>query len=167
MKILGNMVPQPGVLSVKKSAIFFAVSLVFASYSALAAKISQVKNNKVMIELDGESASVGTEFFALNPQNKRVALVRVTQVKGGRAIGEIKKGTAKAGYLLQSKGGSAAAMAANAGDSGDDYYDRKLNQKTHSGNSWGIIGGYLMNTMAVKTSSMQINMTGSGFVALC
>lgn len=152
----------------KKFSVFFAVSMLFASYSALAAKISQVKNNKVMIELDGESASAGTEFFALNPQNKRVALIKITQVKGGRAVGEITKGSVKPGYLLQNKGGSPAAAAANAGgDTGtDDYYDRKLNNKVHNGNSWGIVGGYLMNTMAVKTSSMQINMSGSGFGAL-
>lgn len=149
-----------------KYSIFFAFSLLLASTSALAAKVSAVKNNKVMIELEGESASPGAEFFVLNAQNKKVALVRVTQVKNGRAIAEIAKGTAQAGYTLQLKSAGPAADSGSSSAGGDDYYERKLNQKSHTGNSWGVVGGYLMNTMSVSTSSMKIDMSGSGFGAL-
>jgi hypothetical protein len=160
---------KPGVLSVKKYSIFFAFLLLLTGYSALAAKVSAVKNNKIMIELEGESASAGAEFFVLNGQNKKVALVKVTQAKGGRAIAEIIKGSAKPGYLLQAKGGGGSmstSSSSKSDSSSDDYYDRKLNQKMHNGNSWGIVGGYLMNSMVVSTTSMQINMSGSGFGAL-
>lgn len=150
----------------KKYSIFFAFSLLFASYSALAAKVSAVKNNKVMIELDGDNASPGAEFFILNGQNKRVALVKVTQVKNGRAIGEIIKGTAQPGYTLQMKSGGSSASSGSSSSGGDDYYERKLNQKSHNGNSWGVVGGYLMNSMTVSTTSMKIDMSGTGFGAL-
>jgi len=156
---------------VKKYSIFFAFSLLVASHAALAAKVSVVKNNKLMIELEGENASPGAEYFVMNPQNKRVAIVKLTQVKNGRAVADLLKGSAKAGYTLQLKsGGSSAATSSSASSGspsgGDEYYDRKLSQKSHSGNSWGVIGGYLMNSMTVSTSSMKIDMTGSGFGAL-
>lgn len=152
----------------KKYSIFFAFSLLFAGTSALAAKVTAVKNNKLMIELEGDNAAPGAEYFVLNAQNKRVALVKVTQVKNGRAIADIVKGTAQAGYTLQIKsGGSAAASSAGSSSAGgDDYYERKLSQKSHTGNSWGVIGGYLMNSMTVSTTSMKIDMSGSGFGAL-
>lgn len=155
----------------KKYSIFFAFLLFALSQYALAAKVSAVKNNKIMIELEGDSASAGSEFFVINAQGKKVAIVKITQVKGGRAIAEITKGSAKEGYTLQSRGGSGSmstnASASSPSSSSDDsYYDRKLNQKTHNGNSWGVVGGYLMNSMAVATANMKINMSGSGFGAL-
>lgn len=165
-----NMVHQPGVPRVKKYSIFFAFSLLALSQFAVAARVSTVKNNKIMIELEGDSASPGSEFFVINAQGKKVAIVKVTQVKGGRAIAEITKGTAKEGYTLQSRGGGSGSMStkpSSSSSSGDDsYYDRKLSQRSHNGNSWGVLGGYLMNSMTVATTNMKINMSGSGFGAL-
>lgn len=118
-----------------------------------------------MIVLEGDSTAIGNEFFVLNPQGKKVALVKVIQVKGDRAVAEITKGTAKPGYGLQSRGGSSTISSSSASNE-DSYYDRKLNQKTHNGNSWGVVGGYLMNSMTVKTSSITSSMSGTGFGAL-
>ncbi len=149
----------------KKYSVIFALSIFLQTYAALAAKVSLVKNNKILILLEGESTSPGSEFFIINAQGKKVAIVKITQVKGDRAIAEIVKGTARPGYSLQAHGGTTSTNASSA-SSGDNYYDRKLNQKIHNGNSWGIIGGYLMNSMAVQTSSITTNMTGTGFGAL-
>jgi len=152
---------------VKKYSVVFAVSLLFLSNLVLAAQISAVKNNKVMVSLEGESASPGAEFFAINPQGKKVAIIRVSQVKGDRAVGEIIKGSAKPGYTLQSKGGGTAAAPTRAGPDDSSYYDKKLSQKSHNGNSYGVIGGYLLNTMTISyLDSIKTTMTGSGFGAL-
>lgn len=154
----------------KKHSIFFALSLFILSQSALAAKISQVKNNKVIIELEGEAATPNSEFFVINPAGKKVAIVKITQVKGGRALANILKGTAKPGYTMQARGSAGAAAAASRGSgaatTGDSYYDKKLSQRSHSGNSWGLVGGYLMNSMTVVTSSINASLSGSGFGAL-
>lgn len=156
----------------KKYSIFFAFSLLVLSHSALAAKVTQVKNNKIMIELEGESASAGSEFYVINGQGKKVAIVKVTQVKNGRAVADITKGTAQPGYKLQAKsGGGGSSSASNSYSSspssgGDDYYEKKLSQKVHNGNSWGVVGGYLMNSMTVVTSSINAAMSGSGFGVL-
>lgn len=149
-----------------------ALSFFFATSSVFAASISVVKNNRVMILLEGETASPGSEFFALNPQGKKVAIVRVTQVKGDRAVAEIVKGAAKPGYKLQSRGGATAA-APKAGRPTEDYYDKKLNQRNHTGNSYGIVGGYLMNSMSASfipnvgaNYKAQPTMSGSTFGVL-
>jgi hypothetical protein len=151
---------------VKKYHVFFALFIFFLTHAALAAKVSAVKNNKMMIALEGESTSPGSEFFVLNDQGKKVALVKITQVKGDRAVAEITKGTAQPGYSLQAHGGSGVSTSASASSSKDSYYDKKLSQTVHNGNSWGVVGGYLMNSMAVQTSSINTNMTGTGFGAL-
>lgn len=152
----------------------FALSFFFATSSVFAASISVVKNNKVMILLEGESASPGNEFFALNAQGKKVAIVRVTQVKGDRAVAEILKGSAKPGYKLQSRGGAASSSASKSGRaSTDDYYEQKLNQRTHTGNSYGVVGGFLMNSMSASfipyvgaNYKAQPTMSGSTFGVL-
>lgn len=163
----------------KKHSIFFALLFFALCPSAMAAKISQVKNNKVLIDLEGSTTTAGAEFFVINPAGKKVAIVRITQVKGGRALADILKGAAKAGYGMQARGAGGAAAAASAASgsggsqqgrdssaAGDSYYDKKLSQRVHSGNSWGVLGGYLMNSMTVVTSSINANLSGSGFGAL-
>lgn len=155
--------------NIKKLFVFFI--LVFSG-SAFAAKVTQVKNKKIMIELEGESASNGKEYFVINGSGKKVAIVRITQVKNGKAIAEITKGTAQVGYSLQSKGGG--STASSSGASGDSYYDKKLNSRTSTGNSFGLVAGYLMNSMTASfpagppgaTYKVNATMSGTGFGAL-
>ncbi|RYZ72011.1 MAG: hypothetical protein EOP09_03830 [Proteobacteria bacterium] len=152
----------------------FVFFVLVCSGSAYAAKVTQVKNKKVMISLDGTSASNGSEFFVLNASGKKVAIVRVTQVKGGKAIADITKGTAQAGYSLQAKGGGGGSSSSSSSGSGDSYYDRKLNNRANTGNSFGLVGGYLMNSMTATfpggpqgaTYKVNASMSGSGFGAL-
>ncbi|WP_413287888.1 hypothetical protein [Bdellovibrio sp. HCB337] len=148
----------------KKYTVLFALSIFFVSNFALSATVSAVKNNKIMVSLEGESASPGSEFFVLNPQGKKVAIVKITQVKGDRALAEIVKGSAKQGYTLQSRGGGSGSMATTGGS--DSYYDKKLSDRSHSGNSYGVVGGYLMNNMNINATGLKTNMSGSGFGAL-
>ena len=137
------------------------------SGSAFAASVTAVKNKKLMLSLDGESASVGSEFFVLNGSGKKVAIIRVTQVKSGKAIADITKGTARVGYTTQPRGGSSAS-------SSDSYYDHKLSSRSATGNSMGIVGGYLMNSMTASfvggtppaTYTVNTSMSGSGLGAL-
>ena len=158
----------------KKYTVFFALVLFFITHSAMAAKVSQVKNNKVMLSLEGDGTTTGSELFIINPQGKKVAIVRVTQVKGDRAIGDIVKGSVKPGYTtqLKSAGSGSASSSAGSSSSGDSYYDKKLNQRAHTGNSYGVIGGYLMNSMSASFtpvaggSKVNPSMSGTGFGAL-
>lgn len=154
----------------KKSTVLFALSLFFLSNSAFSATVSAVKNNKIMMSLEGESTSVGAEFFVINPQGKKVAIVKVLQTKGDRALAEIVKGTAKQGYSLQSRGGggSASSMSTSPSEgssSENSYYEKKLSQRVHTGNSYGLLGGYLMNSMTITATGLNTSMSGTGFGA--
>lgn len=64
------------------------------SCSSFAAKIIQVKNGKVLIDLEGEEAAIGDKFFLISSANKKVALATISQVKNSRAIAQIDKGVA-------------------------------------------------------------------------
>lgn len=165
----------------KKSLVLFSTLSAFLmlSNSAEAAKIAQVKDKRVLINLEGESTSPGSEFFVLNTQGKKVALVVIKQVKGDKALGEISKGTAKPGYSMAARGGAGgasteAAAGSSSDGSSDSYYERKLNQRIRNGNSFGVVGSYLMNSMTATfidsnlTSSTRVtaSMAGSGFGAL-
>jgi hypothetical protein len=158
---------------IKNFAVLF-LSLVSFSSFAMAAKVLQVKAKQVLISLEGEHAENGNEFFAINPEGKKVAIIIIRQVKGDKAIGDIAKGSARPGYSLTAKPSSGAGSASSNGSSSDSYYERKLSQRDHVGNSYGVVGGYLMNSMTatftggtvVAPTKVTASMSGTGFGAL-
>lgn len=77
---------------------------------SFAQTVKQVKDGKVLIEFaSGFSMSKDEEFFVMNEKNKRSALIKITQVKGNKALGTIVKGTAKVGNTVMSRKGAASA----------------------------------------------------------
>ena len=71
--------------------------------------IKQVKDGKVLIEFSGTPPNKDDEFFVMNENNKRSALVKITTVKGSKALGMIVKGTAVAGNTLVARKAAATA----------------------------------------------------------
>ncbi len=65
------------------------------SFQAHAAKVVQAKNGKVLIDLEGETASANQNAVLINAENKRVAIVQISQIKNGKAIGSVTKGQAQ------------------------------------------------------------------------
>ncbi|WP_373999420.1 hypothetical protein [Bdellovibrio bacteriovorus] len=154
---------------------FFAV-LVFllGCSSAFAASVSAVKGQKVLITLDGESVMEGDEFFLVNPgTTKRTAIIRVKQVKGKKALGEILKGRAASGYTLQAKAASKMSADVTPTEEGEESTPRPTaNVSRVLKDSYGILGGYLMNSMDADvsykdgfgiTQKAAVKMSGSGF----
>lgn len=145
-----------------------AICLLLSFSSAgFAATVSAVKGQRVLINLDsGDTAEVGDEFYLISPDTqKRTAIIRIKQVKPGKALGDILRGKAVSGSTLQAKAPS--SMSADVTPSESGSYLRVLKD------SWGITGGYLMSTMdadityrdpgfgtILKTSA---SMAGSGF----
>lgn len=136
------------------------------SSSAWAATVSQVKNNKLIMDLDGESAAPGTEFFVLDSNGKRIGLVTVRQVKGNRALGDLTKGRAAAGNKaqLRNAGGSSAAGKSQATGSSRTKSRKKFQ------NAGGILFGYAMDTMSLTaqskntvTNKENVKLSGSAF----
>lgn len=150
------------------------------SFSAEAATVTAVKGQRVLIDLEGAESNPGDEFFLINPTTqKKAAIIRLRQVKGGKAIGEIVKGRSEAGYTLQAKGPSKMSAEVpppapeDSTASSSDYTPvRDTGYLRVLKNSWGVLGTFVMNTMDAtitstdvfgNTSKTSASMKGNGF----
>ena len=124
------------------------------SFSARAATVLQVKNGKTLIDLEGATLNEGDEFFLINPATtKKIAIVRIKQVKKGRAVAEILKGKAQPGSTLQAKASSSAKadesashpMSADVAEDTTATLTRSYQKLLK--NSWGLVGEYITTSM--------------------
>lgn len=153
-----------------RNLLVFAVLIL--SPNLFAAEVTKVKGKGVLIELRGDPAVAGDDFYLLSPDGKRKALIKISKVKGEKAIGKLLKGKAAPGYTMEFKakkgGGKAAAasggakMAAPSMDDGSAAGGRAY---------WGGIFGFSKDSMTVQvTSATNQNlgsapMSGYGFSA--
>lgn len=108
-----------------------------------------VKNNKALIDLEGESLKVGDRLRARGDDGKTKALLEVRQVKGGRAVADITKGRMALGYTLSPAGGRSDGAPGRRGG------------KERSG--WGFTAGLANNAMNVKLTSGTVALTGNSY----
>lgn len=92
---------------ISRTLIVLAIGLPSISFSQT---IKTVKDGKVLIEFaSGFAIAKDEEFFVMNEKNKRSALVKITQVRGNKALGTIVKGTAKVGNTIAARKAAATA----------------------------------------------------------
>lgn len=163
------------------------------SLPALGAQVTAVKGGKVMVNLEGAEVHPGDEFFLINPaNNKKSAIVRVKQVKNGKAIADVITGRAAIGSTLQAKASSAGkkSVAKSSASSTERQHDalsrakspeeeaavfdnaRDLSFSRTLKNSYGVLGQYAMDRMTptIKESvainpAEQPELKGSGMGA--
>lgn len=141
------------------------VTSIFLSQNAFAARVSQVKGNKVLIELEGDSANVGDKFFVMISGKKR-AVVTITKVSKAKALATVDKGKAQVNGTLQ------LAKAASGGSSGSGSSESSHASHGKGGKSWGVLGGYSMDSQTAgltdptHTQKENVSMSGSGFAVL-
>lgn len=73
--------------------VFFAVLFLFNVTAFAVPTIEQVKNDKVLISLDGTFTQVGDEFFGINAEKKKTSILEITTIKNDRAVAKVIKGT--------------------------------------------------------------------------
>ncbi|WP_291516266.1 hypothetical protein [Bdellovibrio sp. ArHS] len=158
-----------------RTKIWILLAILVSGPTSWSATISAVKGQKVLINLDGDSVLEGDEFFLINPATgKRSAIIRVKQVKGGKALGEVLRGRPGSGYTLQAKAPSKMSAEVAANETQDDSAPRPTNTNLSRvlKDSYGIVGGYLMNSMDADvsykdgfgiTQKASVKMSGSGF----
>lgn len=155
----------------KTNKIFFLFLLSFFALFSEAAKISQVKNSKVMIDLEEDEARVNQEFNILNSKNKKIGYGRILQVKNGKAVGLLSSGNPTGNEkikLLTKK------KKSDYDDEDNSYRDPVL-FRANSKRLSGVIGT-LNNSMTTKQSDgvnptpnvENVSMSGSsiGFTAV-
>lgn len=132
------------------------LSCFFGFNSAVnAANISKMKGAKVLILMDGSNFTEGEELYALNSNGKKSAIIKITQVKGEKAIGEITKGKAEEGFSVIPKSASAAGgtkTAATESDHTDSESADSGSNKTFARRkkmAGGVLVGYSMNSMSL------------------
>lgn len=140
---------------------------------ALAASVTQVKGKKALLELSrAEDAQVGEEFFAVEISGKRRALLRIVQIKNGRALADIVKGKAQVGHEIVRKGArpiSQEVPPEEAEEPGSspvaDAYERGQPRSRDTGAGWGLIGEMLQMDLKVDftagTGSQQRNVSAA------
>ncbi|MES3036337.1 MAG: hypothetical protein V4736_00395 [Bdellovibrionota bacterium] len=124
--------------------------------------VAQVKNNKVLMELGSLTTQKGDDVFCLDAAQKRKGLLKVTQVKGSKAVAEIVKGACEQGMAVRLR----RVGKAGGGDSASsESRPRRSAKKT--GQAWGIVGGYHMDsavaTFTYSGTEYSSSMTGTGF----
>lgn len=152
----------------KNTAVFkFVLSLILAlaPTASWGASIAKVNGKKVLVNLEGLTAGPGTELYALNAEQKRKALIRLTQVKGDKAIGEIVQGAATPGMLTILKGGAASPVPSYSDTSGGGSGSLRGGGKTKNG--FAILGGMAMSTMTFTakplTGPVDLSLAGNSF----
>lgn len=135
------------------SLIAFILICSFAPFS-FAAKVLKANNTQALVDTEGESIEAGSQFYAINPAGKKVAIMVAKQVKGSKALMTISKGRATAGDTVQAK--PATASAADVPVSRRKY--------TLAG---GVMAGYAMSNMSMSVQSgtlkEDIKMSDSSF----
>lgn len=160
----------------KKINLFlFILSFVSFSHQLLAQEVSQIKGSKVLLKMNGMLAEAGDEFYAIDNQGKKKAILKIRQVKGDKAIAEVIKGQAQAGFSIQSKSVSASKQTESNDESSSD--NRKSQRASRPRGFWGkilkrntqagVLGGLSQNTMSLTaksgSSSEDITMTGMSY----
>lgn len=144
--------------------LFFVLIAPLSSYSA---SVKNVKGTQVLINLEGESFTVGQEIKARDSANKLRAILRVKKVGKNQAIAEVVKGKAVAGYTIGNR--KPASIDQNAdGSSSTDSEASAVTNLTRS--RYGVLGSYLRSSMnanfPVGSVNYSTSMTGTGFGAL-
>lgn len=163
-----------GVKNLLKNSVLFAV--LFGSSFALAGQVTQVKAKKAVITTDGlTSAQVGDQVLALGPDGKPKALMIIRQVKGGKAIVDITRGTAIPGLTVQNRpGGSKSSLSRPVKDSDLEQPSAPLAERLEeqrmaptNGPAWGLLGHFNMPSMdvsfAVDGRTAETKLTGTSF----
>lgn len=138
--------------------------------------VAQVKETKVLINLEGSSFSSGDEIYLVNESGKKVGLAKIKAIKGDKALAELIKGKANPGMSVQVK-----VSATGNVDSADqpsiqshEQANEETSKKTSSSSSkkkknvGGFLAGYALNTMALTAqysiNKSDINMKDSGYL---
>lgn len=145
-------------------------SLTLGASHAEAARVTRVKGNQVMIDLEGSSDYAEGSRYIVIVDGKKKAVIEITKAKGGKAIGKVLKGKPAQDGTLQALGGTSGAGSKTASkprrsrsardrSTGDMFSDLTV----------GAVLGFSSNKQDVDTRTestnevVPVSMSGSGF----
>lgn len=132
---------------------------------SFAASVVKIKGNRALLNLEGESAREGEEFFALNLEGKRKGLIRINKVRGDKALGTIFKGKAETGWLLSRRVGPGGAAVTSTGDAASSTSSENSFSSSANEMYWGVVGGFGSQSISVDLGAPDdktVDHTGTG-----
>lgn len=163
------------------NSIVFTLATLFLA-SVQASTVKAIKGNKALIEIQDETLVPGEQYYLINSDGKRTALIVIKQVKGNRALADITKGKGTAGQTIQSRAATEKPLAPKTpkGDYAEDFLQRSKvrdvpNLQKALKSSWGIQAGLNNNSMVANVATRdlsnnvirsQADMAGSSFSLL-
>jgi hypothetical protein len=150
--------------------VFIRIAKVFVCLAALsfstdvfAARVTQSKKGKVIIDLEGQEAAVNQNIILVNAQNKRVAIAKITLVKNGKAIATITKGKAQGNEKVTLVGKAKAS-----GGDGPITQPQETPIYTASSKKISVIATMMSNSMTTRqidgsANTEDVAMKGSTF----
>lgn len=149
---------------------FAIATLAFSASEAEAARITRVKGNQVMIDLEGATDIAEGSRHLVIVGGKKKAVVEITKAKGGKAIGKVLKGTAAQDGTLQALGGSSgggSSKSASKSRRSRSTRDRSTSDSFSDLTVGAVLGlgitGQDVTATNQANQSETISMTGSGF----
>ncbi len=144
--------------------LVFVVLLFLLTPSLYAAEVAKVKGKGVLIELKGDPAVAGDVFYLISPDGKRRGLVKISKVKGDKAIGKLTKGKGAPGYTLEFKQQKVAKGSSGGGNMAQPSMDDGSVTSTRA--YWGALFGFSMDSMSVHVTGAPPTNTDLGVVAM-
>ncbi|UXR63098.1 hypothetical protein EZJ49_08415 [Bdellovibrio bacteriovorus] len=124
---------------------------------AWALKTVVVKNDRALLDLEGEDLQVGDKVGARDADGKARALLEIKQIKNGKAVAAVLKGKMSQEYSVSKIGGTKTSAGAAKASSP---------KSPRSKSAWGVTAGYAMNSMTVKPSAnSSVSLSGSSINA--
>ena len=127
--------------------------------SLWAAEIQQIKGKKALVGLAPGELNMGDEVYAVDVGGKRRGLLKISQVKGNKAVAEILKGKPAVGHSLQVKG-SASSASADAGPAPEENLASTarppLGFMKRGKSALGFALSQSSNSLAIQASNLSI-----------
>lgn len=143
---LKNTGSQNGYLKWLLQLVSIAISLTLFTPQSYAQIVKTVKGASVIV--DDYSGATGEQFYLLDQNNKRRAIIEISRVKGTRALGKVLKGRAAVGFTLTPRTGTSA---------------RSRSRGTKGNSRIGGLLGYSLDSQTVpRTGASTLDMNGSG-----
>lgn len=144
----------------KSLLLFLVLPLISFSQS-----VSKVGKSEILFSLEGNTVEADQEFYIVDGNGKKKALVKITKFNAKQAIAKIIKGKSedvKLGMKIAERSPASVGETTTATPSNTKFLKPR--------NSWGAMGSLMMNSMNAKFSYNGTNqtaaMSGSGFGAL-
>lgn len=146
----------------------FFFSIFFAAQFSIAASILQVKNNRILLSMDGEKLEVGQSIVLQNSDGKDVAKAIITQAKGEKAIATIKSGKVDGSETVVSGSGGANSAELEEEVTPDSYTSKKSRNPRLNAKKFAALLTISMNNMTTKQATLgggqieDVALTGMG-----